>query len=275
MAADAVIQAERGAFSGACREWRRFRKLSQLELSLAASVSQRHLSWLETGRSLPSREMILRLSEAMEIPLRERNQLLQSAGFSPAYPESALDEPGMQHVRVALQQLLDHQEPLPALVVDRLWNVKMRNRAADLLLELIDTASGELLAACPGDELNLAVLTLHPEGLRPYISNWQQVAPAFVQRLRSEAMASGQRTQRESFESFIALAGPLAQPPSPCTGLTPVLPLELKINGLALNLFSLITTFGTPRDVTTDELRIESFYPNDAGTAQFFRDLAV
>ena len=123
-------------FKSICRQWRQFRKLSQLDLALAANVSQRHVSWLETGRSQPSREMVVRLSDAMEIPLRERNVLFQSAGYATTYSESKLDEPAMAPVLDALNHVLLHHEPLPAVVIDRLWNIVRKNAAADLLFSI-------------------------------------------------------------------------------------------------------------------------------------------
>lgn len=258
-------------FMSACRQWRQFRKLSQLELALAANISQRHLSWLETGRSQPSREMVARLSDAMEIPLRERNVLFQSAGYAAAYRETQLDEPVMAPVLDALNHVLQHHDPLPAVVVDRFWNVKKQNNAAQLMFS-VGGDPAEVLARSGGDgEFNLALLTLHPEGLRPYIVNWEQAASAFIHRLKSEALASGDPVVQEKFAAYIELAGPLGDPPPLSGSLLPVLPLELNIDGLELSLFSVISTFGTPQDITTDELRIEAFYPADEKTAVFFR----
>lgn len=260
-------------FPSVFREWRAFRKLSQLDLALAADVSQRHVSWLETGRSQPSREMVVRLSEAMQVPLRERNVLLQAAGFTPMYRESDLDEPAMKPVYDALNQMLKHHDPLPALVVDRFWNVKMKNQAADLMLSLGGDPD-EMLSriGAKNDEINLALLTLHPEGLRPYISNWDQAALLFIQRLKREA--DGDPEIRDRIAEYIELAGPLSDVAIPTGGILPVIPLELNVNGLELSLFSVISTFGTPMDITTDELRIESFYPGNTDTEAFFRSLA-
>lgn len=276
-------------FQSVCRQWRQFRKMSQLDLALAANISQRHISWLETGRSRPSREMVIRLSDAMDIPLRERNILLQTAGFSSAYRETTLNEPAMAPVLDALNHVLSHHEPLPAVVVDRFWNVKRKNRAADLLLGIDGDRDAMLERIGSGGEINLALLTLHPQGLRPYIRNWQQVAPSFIHRLKSEALASGDSKVREHFARYIELAGPIedgspaadpaatpaaAPAAAPANNsLLPVLPLELDIHGLQLSLFSVISTFGTPQDITTDELRIEAFYPTDAKTQQFFQSM--
>ena len=261
-------------FRSICRQWRQFRNLSQLDLALAANVSQRHVSWLETGRSQPSREMVVRLSEAMEIPLRERNLLLHSAGFAAAYRETDLDEPAMAPVLDALHHVLSHHDPLPAVVVDRFWNVLKKNKAADLLLALEGDPETLLRNIGSAGEINLALLTLHPEGLRKYISNWDQAAPAFVRRLRSEALASGDQEVQQRFEQYIGLAGEFEVSDPSAVSLLPILPLELDVHGMHLSLFSVISTFGTPQDITTDELRVEAFYPTDEATEAFFRGVA-
>ncbi len=261
-------------FSSVCRQWRQFRKLSQLELALAANVSQRHVSWLETGRSKPSRDMVLRLSEAMDVPLRERNALLKAAGFASAYRESRLEDPSMAPVLDALERMLAHHEPLPALVVDRLWNIKRMNNAAELMLGL----GGDLAALQRqigfGEELNIALLSVHPQGLRRYIANWDELGPTFARRLRVEAAASGDPAVQSLFDRMIELADQGGDATPAIHNLQPVLPLVLDVNGLRLSLFSVISTLGTPQDVTADELRIESFYPADAETAAFFAEMA-
>lgn len=254
-------------FPTLCRHWRRLRHLSQLDLASNASISQRHLSWLETGRSQPSREMVLRLAEALEVPLRERNTLLNAAGFAPQYRESGLDDPNMAPVRDALAQVLAHHDPLPAIVVNRKWDRVMGNAASDLMLSLIPTTHSE---QSPTEPLNLAAATLMPDGLRRYITNADVALPLFVQRLRSEALASGEREVMAHVEALIRAAGdipPMASAPEP---LLPVLPLELNIDGLELSLFTVMSTFGTPQDITTDELRIEAFYPANDATRDFF-----
>jgi transcriptional regulator with XRE-family HTH domain len=262
------------SFQSACRQWRQFRKLSQLDLALSANVSQRHVSWLETGRSKPSREMVVRLSDAMEIPLRERNVLLQSAGYASGYNETSLDEPAMKPVLEALNHVLQHHDPLPAVVVDRFWNVKKKNQAAGLLLGLAGDPEILLNNIGATDEINLALLTLHPQGLRQYITNWDQAAPAFIRRLKSEALACGDQKVGALFAGLFELAGPVDDGEPFTAGLLPVLPLELNINGLELSLFSVISTFGTPQDITTDELRVEAFYPTNEKTEAFFKNLA-
>lgn len=257
-------------FPSLCREWRQFRKLSQLDLALQANVSQRHVSWLETGRSQPSRQMVLQLSEALDIPLRERNLLFRAAGFAAAYGETQLDEPAMAPVLDALRLVLEHHDPLPAVVVDRLWNMKMTNKAAQLLLSVSGDPEAMHAAFDVNGELNLALLCLHPDGLRQSIANWDQAAPAFVRRLKGEAAASGSRDVQRRFDEFIAFAGDVPDSDPITQGLLPVLPLELHFGELRLSLFSVIATFGTPQDITTDELRIESFYPTDSMTKDFF-----
>lgn len=267
------------SFQSLCREWRRFRQLSQLDLALAADVSQRHVSWLETGRSQPSRDMVIRLSEAMNIPIRERNVLLKSAGFSAIYSESSLNDPIMAPVMNALNHVLKNHEPLPAVVIDRFWNVKKQNQAAQLLLNLGAAEELQTQITNQQGEMNLALLTLHPKGLRQYISNWDEAAPAFIQRLKDEAIASGDQTVKETFADYINAAGELnldpATPPTTQGQLLPILPLNLDIDGLKLSLFSVISTFGTPQDITTDELRIEAFYPIDDSTEAFFKSMAT
>ena len=258
------------SFPSLCRRWRQQRQLSQLQLAEAADVSQRHLSWLETGRSRPSRNMVLRLSEALDIPLRERNSLLLAAGFAPLYRESGLDEPSMTPVRNALSLMLAHHEPMPALVLDRRWNLIMGNKACARLLSLLGLSHDDTSSAEP---VNLARVTLAPEGLRRLIVNADEALPLFVQRMRSEALASGDAGTIAEVEALIRSAGDLPEAPATPSPLLPVLPLELAIDGLHLALFTVLSTFGTPQDVTTDELRIESFFPADEATRRYFETL--
>ena len=260
-------------FSDQCRHWRQRRKLSQLDLALAANVSQRHLSWLETGRSKPSRGMVVRLSEALDMPLRERNLLLQAAGFAHLYAETTLEEPAMRVVNEAIRSILDHHDPMPALVVDRFWNIRMTNRGADVMLSI--TGDPEALWQAVGDDgqRNLARLTVHPAGLRQYIRNWEQAAPPFVHRLRREAQAAGDPELQAFVMELVELAGAVEFPGDEPDYLTPVLPLEISAHGLDLSLFSVFSSFGTPQDVTVEELRIEAFYPSDETTRQLFNSL--
>ena len=261
------------SFQAECRKWRQFRKLSQLDLALNADISQRHLSYLETGRSLPSREMIIRLCEAMEIPLRERNALLASAGYSAIYSETNLDEPAMVPVLEALNRMLAFHDPFPAIVIDRFWNVKRMNQSASALFALISSEIGMNEGASAEQEVNMAELSLHPNGLRKVIRNWRPAAAEFVQRLRSEASASGNQELKQRFARYIELAEIPESHGRAHHSLLPVLPLEFSLQGMELGMFSVISTFGTPQDITTDELRIEAFYPVDRTTEAFFRQL--
>lgn len=257
-------------FRAELRHWRHQRKLSQLDLALSANVSQRHVSWLETGRSRPSREMIVRLSQAMDIPLRQRNVLLQAAGFAAIYRETELDQPIMEPVLNALKHVLTHHNPFPAFVIDRLWNIKMSNQAADNLLERLGDIDAMWQAVGDNGQRNLALLTLHPQGLRPMINNWDTALPAFIRRLKHEAISAGSGETKDYIEYMIGLAGEPEQRQIEMD-LLPILPLEISLDSHQLNVFSVISTFGTPQDLTTDELRVEAFYPADTGTELLLR----
>lgn len=275
-AASSVRSASRPPFARLLKEWRETRKHSQLDLALASGISQRHLSFMESGRARPSREMVLQLAEALEVPLRERNTLLHAAGFAPMYQETNLASPAMAPVCEALKLMLDNLEPNPASAVDREWNVLMGNGAMRRVFSL----AGDLEALwrrVGGDgPRNILRATFHPEGFRPYIANWEQVAPVMLNRTRREAAASGNGALLKLLDEILAYPGipaawraPDWQAPPP-----PVLPLDLVKGDLRLRLFSMITTFGTPQDITTDELRVETFFPADAASAQLLRALA-
>lgn len=263
----------RSEFASCVRSWREYRKLSQLDLALTAEVSQRHISWLETGRSSPSREMVIRLSEAMGVPLRERNDLLLAAGYAAVYTENDLADPGMEPILDALKQVIHHHENYPAVVVDRFWNVKMKNSMADVLFDLMGDVDEIWREIADTGDKNLALLTLHPKGLRPYIKNWDQIAPAFVRRLQREASTSGDRELNKHVERLVEIAGVSHFGNDPSAALLPVLPFEIDLGSITICLFSVISTFGTPQDITTDELRVECFYPNDEKTRFFFENL--
>jgi len=250
------------------REWRQRRRLSQLDLAGHAEVSTRHLSFLETGRSLPSREMVLRLADRLQVPLRERNRLLTAAGYAPLYREHALADPQMQAPAQAVQLVLKAHEPYPALAVDRHWNMVAHNRMVPLLL-------GMLPADLLTPPVNVLRLSLHPQGLAPLIVNLAQWRVHLLHRL-------GQQVQSSGDPVLAALADELRGYPAP-TGdealLHPdgqvYLPLQLQLPSGVLNLISTITVFGTPADITLSELALETFFPADAATAQALRDLAA
>ena len=250
------------------RDWRRRRRLSQLDLAVNAEVSTRHLSFVETGRSKPSRELLLHLAEHLDVPLRERNDLLLAAGYAPAYRQRPLDDEAMGPVRAALDKILAGHQPFPAVIVDRGWNLVAANDAA--LAVLTDGVAPHLLAP-PANALRV---TLHPEGLAPRIANLGDWSAHLLSRLRREATATADG-------ELLALHDELAGYPGvhdgrdvdagdPAALLFTTLHLRTT-EGADLALFSTVATFGTARDVTLAELSIESFFPADAATAAALR----
>ena len=255
-------------FARMLRGWRQQRRCSQLALSLDARVSQRHLSWLESGRAQPSPEMVLQLAEALDVPLRARNDLLVAAGFAPRCPARSMESPEMAQVLSAVRRMVENHAPYPALAVDRLWNVRLSNAPFDRFEALFGPDLWTRVAS-PGR--NLLRMFFHPAGLRPSVLNWAVVAPLLWHRARREADALGG-------DDLLALLAELAPHQDAATlrgaesaPLWPVLPLELEVGGLRASLFTVISTFGTPQDVTADELRIESFFPADDATERLFR----
>ena len=264
-----MVATQRTEFTDGLRHWRRLRKMTQLELALAADVSQRHVSWLETGRSQPSRDMVLRLSEAMSVPLRERNQILKAAGFASIYAENRLDEPAMSSVHRVLRDILYHHNPYPAFVLDRCWNIQMLNAAANWLFS--QAGDPEQMWANVGDngEKNMALLTVHPAGLRNFISNWQLVIGPFMQRLKREAVEavdSALMDRYRQLEQFVD-----TQDLQSTETLLPILPLQMTLGEVQLSMCSVISAFGTTQDITARELRIETFYPTDCVSSEYFK----
>jgi transcriptional regulator with XRE-family HTH domain len=264
-------------FPDALRYWRAKRGYSQLQLSALGAVSQRHLSFLESGRSLPSKELILRLGVVLDIPLRQRNVMLLAAGFAPAYQERQLADPEMAVVRDALDFMLAQQAPYPALVVDRLWNLQMCNEpAAGMVKWLLGMPAQQPIPL--GGALNVPRLMLDPDGLRPFLRNWQDVGADLLYWIQREAMSDGPHSEASRLlGELAALAGFDAsrQGANLERQALPFLPVKIAKDGVALNLFTAIATLGTPRDVTLHELRIESFFPADAATAQWFRQRSI
>jgi transcriptional regulator with XRE-family HTH domain len=261
-------------FPSALRYWRGKRGHSQLQLSMIGKVSQRHISFLESGRAQPSRELILKLGVVLDIPLRQRNIMLLAAGFAPAYQERKLADPELASVRYALEFMLRQQAPYPALVVDRLWNLQMLNGpAAGMFSWLLDLPPG---APIPVDgTLNVLRLMLDSKGVRPYIANWDDVAPDALHWIEREAMSDGPGSEASTLlQELTALAAAGQQSGrrrdnAERNGL-PFLPLTLQKDGIELQLFTAIATLGTPRDVTLHELRIETFFPADGPTEDWF-----
>ena len=250
------------------REWRQRRHLSQLELALEAEISTRHLSFVETGRARPSREMLLHLAQLLEMPLRERNVLLVSAGFAPVYAEKPIEAPELAPARLAIEMVLRGHEPYPALALDRHWNLVLANDAARRLLANVAPA----LLTPP---VNMMRLSLHPDGLSGAIINLDQMRQHMLHRLRLQVAQTGDVQLTELLRELAALPhASAADVPThdPFAGM--VLPLRLRTPLGELNLFSTLTVFGSPVEVTLSELAIEAFFPADATSTEILRRMA-
>jgi transcriptional regulator with XRE-family HTH domain len=244
------------------RQWRDIRGKTQLDLSFDAGVSQKHISFVESGRSIPSRQMLLDLAQALDVPLRERNGLLVAAGYAPLYSDQALDAPVMDSISKALQRMLRQHEPFPAIVMDRHWNVLMTNDAAPRLFNcFID------LTARPSPR-NLLHLMFDPAGMRPFVANWPETARGLLGRVYREALGRviDERTKVLLAElSEYPGVKPEWRAPSPGNTI-PMIPLTFVKDRTKLNYFSMITTVGTPQTVTAEELRLECMFPADDST---------
>ncbi len=248
------------------RQWRERRRLSQLDLALEAEISARHLSFVETGRSRPSREMVLHLAEQLDVPLRERNGLLLAAGYAPVYAETALDAPRMAAVRAAVRQVLTGHEPYPAVVVDRAWTLVAANAGVALLTEGV---APELLAP-PANALRVS---LHPDGMAPRIVNLGEWRAHLLGRLRRQVALTADPALAQLYDELRAYPCDQPEPEVEVPGPGDiVVPLRLRHGGRELAFFSTVATFGTPLDVTVAELAIESFFPADPATAAVLRD---
>lgn len=251
--------------------WRNERRMSQLALATEAEVSARHLSFVESGRSNPSREMVLLLARALDVPLRERNRLLDAAGFAAAYRETSLDAPQLAAVSRALDAILDQHRPFPAVVLDRMWNILRANSCAERFFAFL--LAGQTPPAPP----NVLRLIFHPNGLRPHVANWEHVAAALIQRVHREAVG-----QHVDDDVRALVAEVLAYPDVPAawrhpelgTDLLPIIPVHFVRDGRQFSYFSTVTTLGTPVDVTAQETRLECFFPVDDRTRDNARAFA-
>lgn len=269
---------KRPPFARLLRHWRTTRKLSQLDLALVSDISQRHLSFLELGRAQPSREMVLRLGEALELPLRGQNALLGAAGFAPKFRESALQAPDMEPVYGALRLMLRHHEPNPAVVVDRCWNLLLVNDAMQRVLSLMGDPEAIWQAVCGDGQRNLFKLLFHPQGTRAAVLNFDLVGPVMIARTRREAEAQqnqGLLDLLDEVQGYEGMEDIWRRAVPEFDEHQPVIPLELAAHGHTLSLFSVISTFGTPADVTTDEIRVESFFPADQSSVELLNLLAA
>jgi transcriptional regulator with XRE-family HTH domain len=246
------------------REWRERRRLSQLDLSIRADISARHLSFVETGRSRPTPAMILRLTEQLEVPLRERNVLLLAGGYAPAYPQHGLDEPELDSVRAALRQVLAGHTPYPAVVINRWWELLEANPAIAIFTR-------DCAPALLEPPVNVLRLSLHPDGMAPRIANLAQWRAHLLTQVRHRARALGDPRLGELHDELVRYPGGAAEP-APAAGAV-VLPLRYRHGAAELSFFSISAAVGTATDVTVEELAIEAFYPADAGTAAALRAL--
>jgi transcriptional regulator with XRE-family HTH domain len=262
------------SFGARLRWWRARRGFSQLDLAGAASTTQRHVSFLESGRTQPSREMVLRLAAALDVPLRQQNALLLAAGFAPAWRESALAAPELATVNQALEHMLAQQEPFPAVVVDRRWNLLRANAGALRLTAFLTEPSPAPAATGP---VNMAEWLMAPNGLRPFLVNWPEVAVYFLRGVQADAVADGTPETADLLRRLLAYPGVPALSHAPALEElpSPVLAMHFRKGATSLRLFTTIATLGTPQDVTVQELRIECFFPADEATTQVFKDWAT
>jgi transcriptional regulator with XRE-family HTH domain len=257
-------------FSEKLRWWRHHRGIPQLELAARAGLSQRHLSFLELGRASPSREMVDRLAAALDIPMRQHNALLGSAGFAPLWRQSDLGEADVAEVASALKFMLDQQEPYPAVVVDRHWNLLKSNAAAVRLVEFL------VGPISPDADVNLADALISPDVLKPHLVNWADVARHFLRSVETDAAADGSPETLallERLKGYKGVEEALEARPTQ-NGAGPVLAMHFSKGDTSLNLFTTIATLGTPQDITLQELRIENFFPLDEKTAGVMRGWA-
>lgn len=253
------------------REWRHKRRWSQLDLALTSGVSQRHISFLESARANPSRTMILQLSEALEVPLRTRNHWLTAAGYAPLFKSRTLDDPQMAQVMGAVRMMLAAHEPYPAIALDRAWNVLLSNRPFDMLCTLLGEDIWERVGGGPR---NLMRLFFHPQGIRPFVTNWSAIGPLLWQRAEREAHDLGGAEMQAVLDRLAPFQDPEVLWSASETALLPVVPFTIVAAEQRISMFAVVATFGTAQDVTTDELRIETLFPADSETETLFRAMA-
>lgn len=250
-------------FGSLLRYWRGARNMSQLAVATEAEVSTRHVSFIETGKSTPSRDMVLLLAEVLEVPLRDRNALLQAAGYAPQYRETSLGAPELQPIRRSIEFMLEHHNPYPAVLVDRHWNMQMQNHAAAALLPHFVADPSAFVPP-----INVMRMVFHPAGLRPFIVNWNELASSLVQRLHAEAVLTTDEGLHALLDELLSAEGVPDnwRVPDYSADHPVIIPTHVRRDDLELRLFSAITTLGTPLDITLQELRIETFFAADEQT---------
>jgi transcriptional regulator with XRE-family HTH domain len=261
-----VIDHQPTTFGTLIKQWRDRRSLSQLDLALTSKVSQRHISFLESGRANPSQEMVLKLATVLEIPLRHQNLLLSMAGFAPIYTETDLSDPEMTSICKALDFILRQQEPYPAIVIDRYWNLLLANKGATRLLNIFIDPDKLQTLFCIDGKINLMRVTFHPQGLRSFIANWEELAQYLLQRVHREVNSSIENEQSALlFDELISYPGvfDLWNISSQFTHNDLILTTHFKKHDLDLRFFATISTLGTPYDITLQEMRIECLFPAD------------
>ena len=250
---------------GLLRQWRSMRGKSQIDLSLDTGVSQRHLSFIESGRSVPSRETLIAIAEALDVPLRDRNALLLAAGYAPIYSEKAWDASEMQGLTQAMQRMLRQHDPFPAVVMDRYWNVLMTNESAPRFFNsFIDMAARK-------EPRNLLHLMFDPQGMRPFVKDWESLARSLIQRVHRESIGRVVDTKtRQLLTELMEYPGVKSEWRNPAVPniapVTPVIGYSFVWNGRVLNYFSMVATVGSPIAVAAQELRIECMFPTDPET---------
>jgi transcriptional regulator with XRE-family HTH domain len=262
-----VLMTRQQNFASSLRRWRRQRGLSQLDLAGRSEISQRHLSFMELGRASPSRDMVMRLAAALDVPLRQHNALLIAAGFAPVWRQTDLAAPELSEASHAIDYMLAQQEPFPAVAVDRHWNLLRANSGAVRLVEFL---VGPL---APGTPINLADALVAPDVLRPHLLNWADVVRYFVRSVEADAAADGTPETAALRQRLLAYEGVRTAVNAAPTELavTPVLAMHFRKGNTSLRLFTTIATLGTPQDITLQELRIECFFPMDEATAGTLR----
>ncbi len=267
------IRTDQPAFGAELRRWRQHRRLSQLELATTAEVSQRHLSFLENGRSRPSPEMVEHLAIVLDVPLRARNALLNAAGFAASYSEEPLDGPALSQIRGCLETLVEAHDPYPAYVVDRCWNLLIANTAAARLTELLLPTAAALEHA--GNVLRMA---LHPDGARSRIVNWEEAAAALVERLAGECGADPTDTELAALYAEVTAYPGIAELPRRTRGQAGgnlITELRIDAGDAELRLITTISSLAAASDVTLDELRLETLLPADRATTDALRALGT